>query len=68
MVEMTAVEWLENKLPSLFEHDDNDFYKKLFEQAKEMEKQQMKDVLFEKTLRPFKFDFEHYYNETSGKD
>ena len=38
MVEMTAVDWLQNKLPSLFEHDDNDFYKKLFEQAKEMEK------------------------------
>lgn len=68
MAKMTAVEWLQNKLPSLFEYDDNDFYKKLFEQAKEMEKQQMKDVLFEKTLRPFKFDFEHYYNETYGKD
>ena len=67
MAKMTAVEWLQNKLPSLFEHDDNDFYKKLFEQAKEMEKQQMKDVLFEKTLRPFKFDFEHYYNETYNK-
>lgn len=38
---MTAVEWLQNKLPPLFEHDNNDFYKKLFEQAKAMEKEQI---------------------------
>ena len=32
----------------------------------EMEKQQMKDVYMENVLRPFKFNFEQYYNETYG--
>ena len=38
---MTAVEWLQNALPSLFEHDDDDFYKGIFQQAKQMEKEQI---------------------------
>jgi hypothetical protein len=37
---MTAVEWLENSLPSLF-IDDSGHYKELFQQAKKMEKQQL---------------------------
>ena len=60
---MTAVEWLQNNLPSLFEHDDNDFYKKLFEQAKEMEKEQIIDAYNNGDLR----SAELYYNETYGK-
>ena len=68
----TAVEWLQNKLPSLFEHDDNDFYKKLFEQAKEMEKQQIIDSFgvgcqVESTrLIGYQDMAEQYYNETYG--
>jgi len=62
----TAVEWLQNKLPSLFEHDDNDFYKKLFEQAKEMEKEQI--IKAYTNGSPEFFDMaEEYYNETYGK-
>lgn len=37
---MTAVEWLMQSLPSLF-LGDSEHYKKLFEQAKEMEKDQI---------------------------
>ena len=64
-MKQTAVEFLKQNLPSLF-LDDSGHYANLFEQAKEMEKQQMKDVLFEKVLRPFQFNFEQYYNETYG--
>lgn len=71
---MTAVEWLQNKLPSLFEHDDNDFYKKLFEQAKEMEKEQIMDdfnagqwAWAEHLNGKEKKDPLEYYNETYGK-
>ena len=71
-MKQTAVEWLQNKLPSLFEHDDNDFYKKLFEQAKEMEKQQIIDSFgvgcqVESTrLIGYQDMAEQYYNETYG--
>ena len=36
----TAVEFLKKKLPSLFQ-DDSGHYEKLFQQAKEMEKEQI---------------------------
>lgn len=42
---MTAVEWLKEKLPSLF-IDDSGHYKELFQQAKEMEKEQIIDAIF----------------------
>jgi hypothetical protein len=37
----TAIEWIQDKLPSIFINDDNGFYRKLFEQAKAMEKEQI---------------------------
>ena len=37
---MTAVEWLKERLPSLF-LDDSGHYKELFQQALEMEKEQI---------------------------
>ena len=46
MNKQTAVEWLHEKLPLLFEHDDNNFYKDLFTQAKAIECIQ-KNVMFD---------------------
>lgn len=42
---MTAVEWLKEKLPSLF-LDDSGHYKELFQQALELEKEQIIDAIF----------------------
>jgi hypothetical protein len=36
----TAVQWLKEKLPSLFVDDNNGFYSKLFEQAIQMERKE----------------------------
>lgn len=44
MNQQTAVEWLKDNLPSLFEDDSSSFYADLFDQAKEMEKQQIYDA------------------------
>ncbi len=64
MSKQTAVEWLVKQFSKHYAiHQLEDE----IEQAKAMEKQQMKDMLFQKTLRPFKFNFEEYYNETYGK-
>ncbi len=38
---LTAVEWLRESLPSLFENDDNGFYARIFDRALEMERSQM---------------------------
>lgn len=40
----TAVKWLKENLPSLFQ-DDSGHYQKLFEQAIEMEKEQMEKAI-----------------------
>lgn len=45
MKNKTAVEWLKEKLPSLF-LDDSGHYKELFQQALEMEKEQIIDAIF----------------------
>jgi hypothetical protein len=37
-MKQTSIEWLQSKLPSLFENDDNGFYAEIFAQAKEMHK------------------------------
>lgn len=47
MAQQTAVDFLKQKLPSLFEHDNNQFYTKLFEQAKAMEKEQKIELLID---------------------
>lgn len=77
MKQQTAVEWLKDNLPSLFEDDSSSFYADLFDQAKEMEKQQIKtaynkgyqdgeiDSLDAKDGNvEFFEDAEQYYNET----
>jgi hypothetical protein len=68
----TAVEWLYNNLKSHFEHDGDllEIVQMSFEQAKEMEKQQMKiacirteyeDKAWQNLMEK---QFEQYYNET----
>ena len=68
---MTAGEWLQNKLLSLFEHDDNDFYKKLVEQAKAMEKEQIVNAHLLGLIHPLEIEAtkqaEQYYDETYAK-
>jgi hypothetical protein len=75
---MTAVEWLKENLPSLFQ-DDSGHYQKLFEQAKAMEKEQMIEFYVEGCLDTYGCDEpsedcnhdkkqgEQYYNETYNK-
>lgn len=65
----TSVDWLKIKLPSLFEHDDNGFYEKLFKQAKQMEKEQILDSFDSarkfRMKNVFQYDLaKDYYNET----
>jgi hypothetical protein len=66
---MTAIEWLLNE----FQEAHKDFggldleWLKRFNQAKEMEKQQIIDALI---IDPYELEFddeEQYYNETYGK-
>lgn len=64
---ITAVEWLENKLPSLFLDYQNGFYKKLFEQAKAMEKKQIIDAYEDAYMSGYRDngnDGINYYNQT----
>jgi len=71
-MEQTAVNWLKEQLPSLFEHDERGFYKNIFEQAKEMEKQQRKmiawnawynaDFSFSKDEAGFNKWYEEFFN------
>ena len=68
---MTAVEWLESKMPTAFK--ELTINKELIKQAKEMEKKQMKDAVLsqctthEGLRKIFDKQFEQYYNETYGK-
>jgi hypothetical protein len=66
-MKQTAVDWLEDKLlnPDVrLEIDMYNFIYKLLKQAKEMEKEQIKNAY----LIPYDFhyyvEFEQYYNET----
>jgi hypothetical protein len=73
---MTVVQFLKDRLPSLFEHDDNGFYRKLFEEADEMHKEETMDAFqagkwdgYENKVcgaKQFK-DPAEYYNETFKK-
>jgi hypothetical protein len=81
MAEMSAVDWLKDNLPSLFEDDSSSFYADLFDQAKGMEKEQIKaaynkgyqdgeiDSLDAKDgdVQYFE-DAERYYTETYGRE
>ena len=63
----TAVERLENNLKSHFKHDGDLFevVQMSFEQAKEMEKQQMIEAI--DYCRERYIDSENYYNQKYGK-
>jgi hypothetical protein len=69
---LSAVEWLKENLPSIFQ-DDSGHYQKLFEQAKAMEKEQIMDAYAQGTADEAREiidatkDAEQYYNETYGK-
>jgi ferredoxin len=39
----SSIDFLRKKLPSLFEHDDNNFYTKLFDEAEEMHQKEVKN-------------------------
>ena len=72
MENKTAVDWLRERLPSLFEHDDNGFYAKIFEEAKEMEKEQIIQTFHEARIHVLKNVWKHddgkrYYQEVYEK-
>jgi len=70
----TAIDWLFEKL--FQEREDGQLLYQLeedivglFEQAKEMEKQQIEDAFYQTEIDEFgdELSFEQYYNETYGK-
>jgi hypothetical protein len=64
----TAVEWLESKLDIILPLDfEWDRLEKAFEQAKEMEKEQMEDAWYAGDEDGAIHDFEQYYQETYNK-
>jgi hypothetical protein len=66
MSKQTAVEWLEETLTMLWGHD---FYRFEFEQAKQMEKEQIQKA-YDDSVWQFDDDIsaEQYYHETYGGD
>jgi len=66
-MKQTAVEWLVKNIPNIFWEDD--YWADLFEQAKEMEKQQIIDArdngFF--SSENWKGDSEQYYNKKFKK-
>jgi hypothetical protein len=68
-MEQTAVEWLYNNLESHFEHDGDllEVVQFSFQQAKEMEKEQINKACYDGYYKEDeKYTYE-YYNETYGK-
>ena len=63
---MTAVEWLKEKLPSLF-IEDSGHYKELFQQALIMEKEQILKAYDKGYDDVDVYEPEKYYNETYKK-
>jgi hypothetical protein len=67
---MTSIEWLQSKLPSLFENDDNGFYAEIFAKAKEIHKQQIIDA-YGDGLNAHRTDFcnrDEYFAKTYGSE
>jgi len=66
-MKQTAVEWLYNNLKSHFEHDGDllECVQMSMQQAKEIEKEQIKDAfILGEHQQGFEYEAEHYYNET----
>ena len=65
-MKQTAVEWLENNLKSHFEHDGDllEIVQMSFEQAKEMEKEQIKDAWLNSLTKGDFNSADEYYNQT----
>ena len=76
MSKQTAVEWLESRITALIPNDIGSqlMYKNNIKKAKQMEKEQMKDVYLthcvkaERLRKIFEQQFEQYYNETYGNN
>ena len=62
-MKQTAVEYLKKHFQTLINNDERGLYKLLFEQAKEMEKEQIIDAYTHDRLM-LKITAEQYYNET----
>jgi hypothetical protein len=64
----TAVEWLRLKIKNKFEvYGDKDEFKEMFEQAKQIEKEQIMDAFVNgEHQQGFENESEQYYNETYG--
>ena len=81
MAEIIAIDWLRDKLPSLFQDDSSGFYANLFDQVKGMMKEQIKSA-YNKGYQDGEIDSldakdgdvqyfedaEQYYNETYGTE
>jgi hypothetical protein len=64
----TAVEYLKNNLPSLFQDDQSGFYTTLFERAKALEREQIIDAFDGHPLTSRNSqNGEEYYEQTYGK-
>ena len=58
----TAVEWLEDKVSQILDFD----LIKLFEQAKEMEKEQINRAYYDGYYQETMYDARRYYDDTYG--
>jgi hypothetical protein len=66
----TAVEYLKNNLPSLFQDDQSGFYTTLFERAKALEREQIEEAYNQSDIDGSGKSYGHgklYYNETYGE-
>jgi hypothetical protein len=64
----TAVEYLKNNLPSLFQDDQSGFYTTLFERAKALEREQIIDAFDGHPLTSRNSqNGEEYYEQTYGE-
>jgi len=69
MSKQTAVRWLKQKLPSLFIDDNNGFYSKLFEEALQMEREQIKSTFMDAQvfeIMEYPITDVQYYEQTYG--
>jgi hypothetical protein len=63
----TAVEYLKNNLPSLFQDDQSGFYTTLFERAKALEREQIEEAFDVGDLDKSIMNSKEYYQKTYGE-